>query len=96
MEGAGAREDVDLFIRDEGSAAFTRFYEKIISDGKYYAINAEDARDAYDLMSVDKSSLRFAEKGTFDPNFEVKFAKKDTDFYSMENAWFVELSREIR
>ncbi len=87
-------EDVDLFIRDEGLAAFTTFYEKITSDGKYYAINAEDARDAYDLMSVDKSSLRFAEKGTYDPNFEVKFAKKDTDFYSLENAWSVELGNE--
>ncbi len=84
-------EDVDLFIKDDGITAFTNFYEKITSDGKYYAINADDARDAYDLMSVDKSSLRFAEKGTFDPNFEIKFAKKDTDFYSLENAWFVEL-----
>ncbi|EQD42081.1 hypothetical protein B2A_10505, partial [mine drainage metagenome] len=46
--------------------------------------------------TVDKSSLRFAEKGTFDPNFEVKFARKETDFYSMNNAWIVDLGRGSR
>ena len=55
-------EDVDLFIRDEGSAAFTRFYEKIISDGKYYAINAEDARDAYELCQLTKAHCALQRK----------------------------------
>ncbi len=62
-----------------------------MADGKYYAINAEDAKDAYELMTADRSSVRFAEKGTFDPNFEVKFARKETDFYSMNNDWVVDL-----
>lgn len=86
-------EDVDLFITDNGQMQFTALYEKIMSSGKYYALNAEDAKDAYELMTVDKSSLRIAQKGTFNPNFEIKFARKDTDFYSMENAWLVELDR---
>ncbi len=89
-------EDIDIFISDDGLAAFTAFYEKIVSDGKYYAINAEGARDAYELMTVDKSSLRFAEKGTFDPNFEIKFARKETDFYSMNNAWVADLGNGAR
>lgn len=37
-------------------------------------------------MTTHKSSLRFAEKGTSEPNFEIKFANKETDYYSLENA----------
>lgn len=87
-------EDIDMFILDNGLEAFITFYNKIISDGKYYAINTENAQDAYGLMTVDKSSVRFAEKNTFLPNFEIKFARKQTDFYSMNNALLVDLQKE--
>lgn len=87
-------EDIDIFILDNNISEFVKFYSGIVSDGKYYAINAESGRDAYELMTIDKSSLRFAEKGTFIPNFEIKFANKKTDFYSMDNALFVDLERE--
>lgn len=89
-------EDIDMFITDEGIDAFRKFYEEIVNGGKYYAINAKDADDAYELMTVDKSSLRFAERDTFDPNFEVKFAMKETDFYSMENPWIVDFGAGAR
>jgi hypothetical protein len=82
-------EDVDIFIMDEGLDQFTNFYSKIVSDGRYYAINAESPADAYELMKG-IGSLRFAEKGTFDPNFEIKFAKDETDFYSLNNAYTVD------
>lgn len=86
-------EDIDIFIRDEGISKFATFYGKIVAGNKYYAINAENAAEAYDLMTVDKSSLRFAVKGTFDPNFEIKFARKETDFYSLDNAWIADLGK---
>ncbi len=89
-------EDIDIFINDKGPDTFANFYDKIIADGKYSPINAEDAKDAYELMTVDRSSLRFAEKGTYDPNFEMKFARKDTDFYSLNNAWSVDLGDGIK
>jgi hypothetical protein len=79
-------EDIDIFIKDDGLESFSKFYDKIVSDGKYWAINTIDASDAYDLMTTHKSSLRFAEKNTLDPNFEIKFANKETDYYSLENA----------
>ncbi len=65
-------EDVDMFIRSMNAKDFSKLFNKIISSKKYYCINAEDANDAYNLLK-EKSSIRFAEKNTFDPNFEIKF-----------------------
>lgn len=84
-------EDIDILIPDEGIEKFSIFYESVVSDGKYYAINATDAEDAYDLMTMHKSSLRFAEKNTMQPNFEIKFVSTAVDSYSMHNALSVEL-----
>jgi hypothetical protein len=86
-------EDVDIFIEDRGLGDFTNFYAKIISNKRYYSINAEDAKDAYELMR-DFGSLRFAEKDTFNPNFEIKFARDETDFYSLNNPLTVDLGFE--
>jgi hypothetical protein len=41
-------------------------------------------------MTIHKSSLRIAEKNTSEPNFEIKFANKETDYYSLENAIIVD------
>jgi hypothetical protein len=86
-------EDVDIFIEDKGLVSFTSFYTKIILGRRYYSINAEDAKDAYELMRG-FGSLRFAEKETFNPNFEIKFAKDETDFYSLNNPLTVDLGLE--
>lgn len=85
-------EDIDIFIEEKDLGEFSNFYNKIISTSRYYAINAENAEDAYSLMK-EGASLRFAEKGTFAPNFEIKFAKKETDFYSLNNALLVDLQK---
>jgi hypothetical protein len=82
-------EDVDIFIEDKGFQEFSKFYEGILSTPKYYALNADDAADAYELMH--EGSLRFAEVDTFVPNFEIKFAKDEADFYALNNALTVEL-----
>jgi hypothetical protein len=83
-------EDVDMFIKDDGLKKFSKFYDKIMSSGKYWVINASDSADAYELMTIHKSSLRIAEKNTSEPNFEIKFANKETDYYSLENAIIVD------
>jgi hypothetical protein len=83
-------EDIDMFIEDHGLHEFSGFYNKIISTLRYYPLNAENAEDAYELIK-EGNSLRFAEKGTFTPNFEIKFAKNATDFYSLENVLLVDL-----
>lgn len=49
-------------------------HEKLIEKGFEPVNNVEDAKDAYELLS-EGSSLRYAEKGTWAPNFELKFVK---------------------
>lgn len=87
-------EDIDIFIEDKGLKAFSGFYNKVVSKGKYWVLNGGmSAAEAYDLMTADRSSLRFAENGTSIPNFEVKFAMKASDYYSLRNALVVDLGR---
>ena len=40
--------------------------------------------EAYELLS-EGSSLRYAEKGTWAPNFELKFVNKPLDRHTMDN-----------
>ncbi len=77
-------EDVDMFIRSMNAKDFSKLFNKIINSKKYYCINAEDANDAYNLLK-EKSSIRFAEKNTFDPNFEIKFPQNELNRYSLDN-----------
>lgn len=76
-------EDIDLFIDRISLGKFSEFCDKLQKSG-FYIINAEDARSAYEILN-EGSSVRFAEQDTTEPNFEIKFPKKDTDYYSMNN-----------
>ena len=79
-------EDVDLFIGKLDEKKFEKFYNRIIASGKFECFNAESAEDAYDLLTKEKSSIRFVEKGSIDPNFEVKFPTNRLHLNSLENA----------
>lgn len=85
-------EDVDIFIRPMARRAFLSLFKKIISSGKYYCVNTDDANDAYEILR-EKSSVRFAEKGTFDPNFEIKFPQNELNEYSIDNALKVKIGK---
>ena len=50
----------------------------------FYILDAENAHDAYEKLE-EGLSVRFSEKNTTEPNFELKFPKRDTDYYSMNN-----------
>ena len=78
-----ATEDVDVFIEKISKEKFHEFWE--LTKENFDCIMTSDEEDAYGYLS-DNLALRFAEKGQFEPNMEVKFPNKDTDFYSMENA----------
>ncbi len=78
-------EDIDIFIRKIPYLEFAKFYENIIKSNKYYCINAENSKDAYDIL-MENSSIRFAEKDTIDPNFEIKFPQNKLGLYSINNA----------
>ena len=76
-------EDVDMFIEKISTKDFGLFCEKIHSCG-FYLLDAENSADAYNRLQ-EGFSVRFAENGTAEPNFELKFPKKDTDYYSIEH-----------
>jgi hypothetical protein len=77
-------EDVDMFIDRISKNEFSNFCDKLYKLN-FYILNSEDADDAYDMLK-EGSSVRFAEKNTTEPNFELKFPKRETDYYSMENS----------
>lgn len=87
-------EDVDIFIERMNFERFSEFYNGIVLAGKYECINAEDPADAYQILTEEKSSIRFAEKGTFEPNFEVKFPQNELNLYSLNKAIVAKLSKE--
>lgn len=77
-------EDVDILIERITKKQLAQLIQDAEGLG-FYPINATDADDAYSLLYEDKSSLRFAEKGEFEPNFEIKIAKSETDLYSISH-----------
>ncbi len=49
----------------------------------FVCINTSDARNAYEGYLKDRLAIRFAAKGTLEPNFELKFPKSKYNDYSM-------------
>ncbi len=74
-------EDVDIFIERISAEKFYTFCKKLDMLG-FYILDAEDLKDAYERLN-EGLSVRFAETDTTEPNFELKFPKRDTDYYSM-------------
>ena len=83
-------EDIDIFIERLSSKSFTRFFE-LLERHNYWIINSDSCEDALDVLNS-SLAIRIAKKGEAIPNFEVKFAKKDTDFLSLNNPLKVTLN----
>ena len=77
-------EDVDILIERITKEQLVQLTQDAEGLG-FYPINTTDVDDAYSLLYNDKSSLRFAEKDEFEPNFEIKVVKSETDFYSISH-----------
>lgn len=88
-------EDIDMLIRKMPYSRFFRFYRRITESGKYYCVNAETPKDAYDTLN-ENSSIRFAEKNTIFPNFEIKFPQNRLHLYSLNNATTVVLDNKYK
>ena len=67
-----------------GIKQIEELHVRLLKSGFAPVNNVENAKDAYDLLS-EGSSLRYAEKGTWAPNFELKFVKKPLDRHTMDN-----------
>ncbi|HZX20732.1 MAG TPA: hypothetical protein VFF13_07020 [archaeon] len=86
-------EDVDLFIEEMHFKKFTEMWKALERNG-FECINAENPESAYNEYLKEKLAIRFAEKGKFIPNFELKFPKTDMSQYSLRNKITVKLNGE--
>ena len=83
-------EDIDIFIEKVSSKSFTEFFD-LLEKHNYWVINSDSCGDSFDLLN-NSLAIRIAKKGDVVPNFEIKFAKKDTDFLSLNNPLEVTLN----
>jgi hypothetical protein len=84
-------EDVDIFISKINFDKFQSFFN-ILQQKNYWILNAVDVKEPFNMLE-DGLAIRIAKKNTVIPNFEIKFAKKDTDFISLEKPLKVIVNR---
>ena len=77
---ARASEDIDIFIEILDKLRFYNLY-KDLEKNNYECITA-DIETAFENLN-DRIPIRFAKKGKFIPNTEIKFAKKQIDKISL-------------
>ena len=77
-------EDIDILLNKMDIRQVEELHVRLLKSGFEPVNNVENAKDAYDLLS-EGSTLRYAEKGTWAPNFELKFVKKPLDRNTMDN-----------
>jgi len=87
-------EDVDLFIEEMPFSKFKSFWKTLEKEG-FECINVFNPKEAYEDFLKNKTSIRFAEKGEFQPNFELKFPHNKENFYSLKNKLEVMLNKQL-
>lgn len=75
-------EDVDIFIDKIDLEVFGKLARQFLKNNYWY-VDAESSEDAFDRLQK-LLAIRVAKKDTVVPNFEVKFAKKKTDYISLD------------
>lgn len=75
-------EDIDVIIEKMDKDRFRMFWEEIL--GEFDCIITEGMEDAYDNYLLTNHAIRFAKKGMFIPNMEVKFPKIDLEKWALE------------
>ena len=77
-------EDIDILLNKMDIKEIGELHGRLLKNNFYPVNNVENAKDAYELLS-EGSSLRYAENGTWAPNFELKFVKKPLDRHTIDN-----------
>ncbi len=75
-------EDVDVIAEKVGLSVFKKLWEK--TSGTFECINEDNPEDAYRRHLLMGNAIRFARKGTFIPNIELKFPKNELDEWALE------------
>lgn len=77
-------DDVDVIIPKKTKEEFEEIINVMIGNG-YWCINTDDVGEMYDLLKTGHS-IRIAKDGEVSPNFEIKFAKSESDFEALEKS----------
>jgi hypothetical protein len=75
-------EDVDVFIEEAPKDRVVKLFRELEKAG-YWIVNTENPEEAYRMLA-DDTPIRIAKKGDWNPNLEVKFARKDLDKWTLE------------
>lgn len=84
-----ASEDIDLLLR---KFDYSRFVELWKALNGFECIITSNTQEAYKDYLMQGSALRFAKKGQFIPNMEIKFPKDELDNYTLQNKKSVRLN----
>ncbi len=77
-------EDIDILLNKMNIKQIEELHKRLLKNRFEPVNNIGNAKEAYELLS-EGSSLRYAEKGTWAPNFELKFVKKPIDRLAIDN-----------
>ena len=83
-------EDVDILIEHISYDDFLKLWSEL--EPTYECLITSNPDDAYHGYLENHNAIRFARKGNFIPNMEMKFVKNDLDQYSMNNRKHVKLN----
>lgn len=84
-----ATEDIDMFVEALQRDRFMELMRTMEEKGMW-ALNSTENEELFGMLQ-DGLGVRIAKKGKAIPNFELKFPRKDTDFFSLNNAVKVSL-----
>ncbi|MCD6403249.1 MAG: hypothetical protein J7K98_02890 [Candidatus Aenigmarchaeota archaeon] len=87
---ARATEDVDILTQPLSYKKFVEFW-KLLKKKKFYCINTDDVKEAYDEFFLKHLPLRFAKVGTFIPNIEMKKIKNKIDEMALDERIVVKI-----
>ncbi|MBI2598036.1 MAG: hypothetical protein HYW50_02470 [Candidatus Diapherotrites archaeon] len=86
-------EDIDLFIEEMQYEKFLGLWNELDMQG-FECLNTSIPKSAFEDYLKGMLAIRFAIKGTIEPNFELKFPKTDLNEYSLKNKLIVEINGE--
>ncbi len=86
-------EDIDLFIEKISFETFSKLWGEL-SDA-FECINTSDVKEAYEFYLSAKHSIRFAKKGQFLPNIELKFPKIELDEWTLKHKVKVIINNKV-
>ena len=78
-----ASEDVDIFMEKIDGKKFSDLWKEL--EKEFECINSEDKEEIFNDFLKAGSAVRFARRGEFIPNIEVKFPKTEIDVWGIKN-----------